>query len=216
MRELRFAVTDARPDAQGSEPAIVLGLRVQARSDVHVHGILLRSQVFVEAHERSYSEREALGLVDLFGARSRWNVTLRRLPWASAPVLTSGFRESTSVSLKLPCPLAADCGVGKYLLALEHGEVPLTIGFGGTAFFGDGERVLVASPIPWSAETRFSLPLAVLHELRAQAGLHAVALGTSTFERLAAFKSERGLATWDAAIASLLEQPGGRATGGLA
>jgi hypothetical protein len=94
----------------------------------------------------------------------------------------------------------------KYLAGLDAGEVPLEFLFSGTAFYGDG--ALRAERIDWQSEATYGLPVAVWRETmdRHFPGTAWVRVSRETYGRLAAYRGQRALPSWDAVMRSLLEE----------
>ena len=84
-------------------------------------------------------------------------------------------------------------------------------------FAGSGEEetgeeggALQISPVPWTKEASFRLPVQVWKELmeRWYPNSAVLRLRRDVFDRLYRFKVERGMATFDQAVEALLERGG--------
>ena len=112
--------------------------------------------------------------------------------------------------MTLDVPVSGDLELAsmRYFDSLADGAAPLTFHFNGTIFYrGEHDRLKVML-VPWSCSARYRLRLAVWRELietRYAAG-GFVRLQAETIEQLRRLRAERGLHTFDAAIAAALEE----------
>jgi hypothetical protein len=174
-----------------------------------VHGALVRCQVFLDPARREHTAAEGERLMALFGPRRDWSRTLRRIAWATAPLVCPAFTGATRVRLGLPCPLDPEGSIGKYLWALESGEIPIGIAFSGTVLYRAAGRELAVAQIPWSTELAATLSRAPLAELRRSRGeLQRLELSRHVFERLYAFQRAELLTSWDDTIERLIDRGG--------
>ena len=201
---LQFAVESAEPVRFAVAPTIGFALRVE--SDLPVRSLSLAVQIRIATTRRRYGLAEQDALVELFGEPSRWGTTLRSLLWTNTTLHVPAFDGSTLVELAVPCTYDFDVAAAKYFHGLEDGEAPLEFLFSGTVFYGDG-NLLRTARISWESEAEFRLPVSVWKEALE---LHFpdsawVRLGRQTFDRLYAYKAQRGLPTWEGALDELLE-----------
>jgi uncharacterized protein DUF6084 len=206
MPELAFTVEGAEAVTHAVAPLLALKLRVTDSTGERIHAVMLDCQVRIEAPRRRYGVEERERLVDLFGDPSRWSETLRSLLWTHASVNVPPFSGSVLVDLKLPCTYDFNLQVTKYFDALDDGEVPLTLLFSGSVFYEGPGGALQVGRISWSEEATYRLPVRVWkgvmsHYYPNTAWLN---LRKDVFDRLAAYKSRRGLPTWEQAVESLL------------
>jgi len=204
--DLTFAVERAEAVAFCVTPTIGVRLRVANRQEDRVHAVALDCQVRIEAQRRRYDDRERQRLAELFGEPARWSQTLRSLLWAHAHVSVPPFEGETTVLLHVPCTADFNVLAARYFNSLDHGTVPVSLLFSGTVFHaGDGGSLTVAR-IPWSTEATFDLPVSVWHELLDlyYPNTMWLMLRMDSFERLQAYKSSRGLLTWEQALDALL------------
>ena len=208
MLHLSFSVEGAEPAPFTAGPTVALKLRVTGPTDVPVHAALLRCEARVEAARRTYAPREKEALLDLFGEPSRWGRTLHALPWTQATLLVPAFRGEVVVDLPLPCGTDFDASIAKYFEALEAGDVPLTLLFSGTVFHARADGALSATPLPWTSEARFDLPVSVYRDAyeRHHPGRALLAIPRDVLERLRRYKATSGAATWAQAIDALLSE----------
>ncbi|OBB74030.1 DUF6084 family protein [Mycobacterium sp. 852014-52144_SCH5372336] len=205
MPELTFAVLDIRAEPYAVAPVLTARIGVASDGDDPVHAIALRCQVRIEPLRRRYSDDEALGLLDLFGPRERWDATQHNFLWQHASTMVPGFTGTTQVDLPLECTYDLEVTAAKYFHALHDGRVPLQFLFSGTVFTR-GETNFSVQQVPWDREDHYDLPVSTWHDLMR---LHYpntgwLRLEHDTIDALSEFKSARGLLNYDDAIASLL------------
>lgn len=205
MPELTFAVLDIRAEPYAVAPVLTARIGIAADGDDPVHAIALRCQVRIEPLRRRYSDDEALGLLDLFGPRERWDTTQHNFLWQHASTMVPGFTGTTQVDLPLECTYDLEVTAAKYFHALADGDIPLQFLFSGTVFTRS-ERNLRVQQVPWDREDHYDLPVSTWHDLMR---LHYpntgwLRLGHDTIDMLSEFKSARGLLNYDDAIVSLL------------
>jgi len=207
MPDLRFEVRGAVPVPYAATPLVALKLHVENReADEEIQSVLLRCQVRIDAHRRRYDPRQQERLYDLFGEPSRFRETLRPLLWTNLVVTVPRFAAHTHVELHLPCTFDLEVAVGKLFHALgADGELPLTLFFNGTVFH-EGERGLQVSPIPWTQEAHFPLPMRVWKELMDlyHPGRAVLGLSRDVFDRLYEYRIKNGLPNWEDTLKSLL------------
>lgn len=201
-----FAVTAVAPEPYAMTPMLAARIEITTPEDTGpVHSIALRCQVRIEPSRRRYTDDEAAGLLDLFGARDRWADTARAFVWQHATAMVQGFTGRTEVALPLACTYDFEVTAAKYLHALRDGTVGLQFLFSGTIFL-PGSSGFSVQQIPWDCEDTYDLPVAVWRDLMT---LHYpdqgfVRLGHDTVAALAAYKAERGLLDLDATVLSLI------------
>jgi uncharacterized protein DUF6084 len=207
MPDLSFQVETAAPVRFAAAPTLGFTLRISAATpDERIDAVALRCQLRIEATRRPYTAAEQPKLRDLFGEVARWSQTLRSLLWTHVSTVVPAFTGCTTVDLQVPCSFDFSLAVTKYFDALEDGEVPLTFLFSGTVFHAGVDGRLQAVPIPWDREASFHLPVPVWHELMDQyyPGTAWLCLERDAFDRLNAYKTRRGLPTWERALDDLL------------
>ena len=206
MPELEFQVERADAALHAAAPQLDFRLRIAcAAARQEIANVILQCQVRIEAPRRRYATAERERLRELFGDQAPVG-----LLWTHAGVLVPGFRDACTVDLPVPCSYDFNVAAVKYFYALENGEVPLLFLFSGSVFYRDAEAGLQIGRIGWSKEARFALPVPVWQQmidhyypnsawLRVERGL---------FERLYRYKRQRGLASWEQALAGLLDAAG--------
>jgi Family of unknown function (DUF6084) len=205
MTEVTFAVVDVAPEPFAVTPILMARVGVAAVGDDPVHAIALRCQVRIDPLRRGYSDAEAEGLIDLFGPRERWATTQHTFLWQHASVMVPGFIDTTQVQLPLECTYDFEVAAGKYLHALRDGAVPLQFLFSGTVFT-QSDRGFAVTQVPWDREDRYDMPVSVWRDMIQQHYPNTgwLRLDHDTIGALAAYRSRRGLLSFDEAITSLL------------
>jgi Family of unknown function (DUF6084) len=219
MPDLNFAVEGVETATFSASPQILLKLAI-TNSDPSetIHSVALRCQIQIEVTRRRYTPEDQQKLRDLFGEPERWSQTLRNLLWTHVNLNVPAFQGSTLVDLPVPCTFDFNVGATKYFYGLAEGFVPLCLMFSGTVFYAPGDEHLQVAPIPWSKETRFSLPVRVWQEMMdfyhpASAWL---CLRRDVFDRVYEFKVRHGIPTWEQALEQLLDRESPRSEVGLA
>jgi hypothetical protein len=203
--ELAFAVVDAARVPYAAVPTLGFSVRIDSPGGEDVRSVLLDTQIQIAARRRGYDGGAHDRLFELFGPAGDWGRTLRTLLWTRLTTVVPPFRDSTIVELQVPCTYDLEVTASRYFDALADGAVPLELLFSGTVFCA-GPAGLQAERISWEQEAEYKLPVAVWKETmeRHFPGTAWVRLGKDSFDRLAAYKSRRALATWDDALAALL------------
>lgn len=188
-------------------PSVDFRLALEERRGVAVDSVLLQAQIRIEATRRTYSPREQEALRDLFGEPSMWGRSVGTLLWTHASVTVPRFEGSTVVTLHVPCSADLSLAATRYLGALEDGEVPLVFQFSGTIFYLDEQGRLVVSPLPWSTEARFRLPVADWRRVAEMGtpGSRWVCLRRELVDELLRYKADHHLPTLDAAVEEILD-----------
>jgi hypothetical protein len=207
VSDLAFSVLGARVEPYAASPVLSLRLKIAETSGVRIDAIALRVQIMIEPQRRRYEAPESEGLIDLFGAPSRYGDTLRPLLWTHVSTMVLHFSGETEIDLAIPCSYDLEVAAHKYLRALAGGEIPLAFFFSGTIFVAGDEGVR-SEFVPWSCEARFRLPVATW---RATMDAHFpntawLRIGRDVYEQVDRFRRERALPTWDAALSRLCEQ----------
>ncbi|HEY3894135.1 MAG TPA: DUF6084 family protein [Pseudonocardiaceae bacterium] len=206
MTELSFTCLDVRAENYAMTPTLLFRLRVDAAAGQRVRAIALRCQIRIEPARRGYSENEPERLLELFGERGRWGDTLKPFQFANTSTVIASFTDTIEVDVSVPCTYDMEVTAGRYFHALEDGEIPFILLFSGT-IFGDGEKGLWIEQVPWHAEARYRMPVAVWREMMDGhfPGSGWLRLRRDTIDALAEFKAARGLPSWDDAVLAVLE-----------
>lgn len=205
MTDLGFEVLDVRPQLHAAAPHLLFRLRVSETSGAVVHALALRCQLRIEPQRRPYEPEEQAGLTDLFGTAERYDTTLKPFLWTHASAMLQGFEGSTEVDLPVACTYDFDVSGTKYLHALRGGDVPLVLLFSGTVFTR-GTTGFSVEQLSWSLEARCALPVSTWRELMDASfpGSGWIRLDRDSIAALARFRAERGLTSWEQAVAALL------------
>ncbi|MBS1869282.1 MAG: hypothetical protein JSS99_06425 [Actinobacteria bacterium] len=191
--------------APAAAPTLRFTLALDA-GGASVRALALGVQVQIVARERRYDAAEQAQLADLFGAPERWGQTLRTLPWLRATLTVGPFDGSAEVALDIPCTYDFEVAAARYLAALRDGAVPLELLLSGTLFALGADGRLQASRIPWECEAHCALPVATWRAAldACFAGAAWLRLERGAFERLAAYRAQRALPSWEAVVEELL------------
>jgi hypothetical protein len=202
-----FAVLDIAPEPFAVTPILTARLGVTATGDEPVHAIAVRCQVRIDPLRRGYTDEEAAGLLDLFGPRDRWSTTQHTFLWQHCTAMVPGFTGATQIDLPLNCTYDFEVAASKYLHALRGGSVPLQFLFSGTVF-SRGPHGFAVGQIPWDREDHVDMPVAVWRLLMERHFPHTgwLRLDRDTLDRLATYKTRRGLLSFDEAVTTLLAQ----------
>jgi hypothetical protein len=204
---LDFAVVSG----EALRPAAAPTLRFTLALDAHgaaVRSVLLDVQVQIAAPRRGYDGDERAQLADLFGVPARWGQTLRTLPWLRATLVVPPFADVTTTQLDVPCTYDFELTAARYLAALRGGDVPLELLLSGTVFHAgaDANAGMQVSRIGWDRELTWRLPVATWRAAIDQHFPHAawLRLDRAAFDRLAAYRAQRALPSWEAVVEELL------------
>ncbi len=212
MPDLSFQVEGAEAVAFSAAPLLAFKLRItNANADEAVQSVALRCQLQIEATHRKYSETEQERLLDLFGEPERWSRTLRAMLWTHATVTVPPFRGSVLVDLPVACTFDFNVAATKYFAGLDDGEVPLNLMFSGTIFYEPGNNGLQIEQIPWDREAKYRLPVLVWKEMMDiyYPNIAWLCLRRDVFDKLAQYKMDRGIPTWEGAIERLVNDERG-------
>lgn len=206
MPDLGFEVLDARAQTFCATPTILFRLRVQAAENEPIKGVSLETQVRIEAHARRYNADEKANLSELFGEPERWSQTVRSLLWTHAVANVPPFSGSVEVDLPVPCTYDFNVLSAKYFYGLEEGSVPVTLLFSGTVFYYGDEGQLQVERISWSKEAAYSLPVSTWKDVMDHYYPNTawLAVRKDAFDRLARYKADNQIPTFEQAIESLV------------
>ncbi len=208
MVDLDFAVEGASVARYVVAPQLAFALRVVNRTpEIPVRNVMLRCQIRIEPTRRAYAPAEKQRLGELFGTPERWGDTLRGFLWTHTDALIAGFDGGCVVELPVPCSYDFNIAATKYFHGLENGEVPLTLLFSGSVFYEDEDAGLQIGQIAWSKEASYRLPVTLWHDMMRVYYPNALwlSLDRDVFERLYAYKRDRGHPTWERALQALLD-----------
>jgi hypothetical protein len=210
MPELNFEVVGAEAVPFSATPLLGFKLRVtNADANEPIQSVALRCQIQIEATHRKYAKLEQERLLDLFGEPERWSRTLRAMLWTHASVTVPPFQGSVLVDLPVPCTFDFNVAATKYFAALDDGDVPLNLMFSGTTFYESPDAGLQIEQIPWDREAKYRLPVSVWKEMMDIYYPNSawLCLRRDTFYKLAQYKMDHGMTSWEEAIESLVRAP---------
>jgi hypothetical protein len=205
MSEYLFSVLDVVAEPYAVAPQLTARLRIEETTGQRIHAIALRCQVRIEPQRRHYDAAEQKGLRGLFGERSRWVDTLKPFLWMQCNTTVQGFTGRTEADLALPCTYDLDVIGARYLHALDAGDVPLALLFSGTVFTR-GVAGFGVEQIPWTCEAQHRMPVEVWRQMIASYFPNTgwLRLDSDVLARLADYRSQHGLTSWDETMEKLL------------
>jgi len=203
-----FAVVGVRAVRYAAAPMFALDLQVTEPSGRPVYMIALTIQLMIEPARRTYDDATRAALIELFGAPERWAVTTRSLVWAQLDVLVPAFTGSTTVAVPIAGNYDLEVTAAKYLHSLPDGEAPLALHFNGMIYYPGEDGGLQMVLVPWTRSVDFRMPVAVWKETieHYYPNTGWVGLRSQTLAALQRRKVDRGLATFDACVAELLDE----------
>ena len=203
--DVTFSVLDVTPERYAVSPTLEAHIGASSTGDEFIHAIALRCQVRIQPLRRTYTDEEAVGLLDMFGPRERWSTTQQAFPWLHATAMVPGFAGATRATLPLQCTYDVEVVSAKYFHALRTGAIPLQFLFSGT-IFGSGAQGLRVRHVSWDCEDSYDMPVAVWQDLIGQHYPDSgwLRLRHDSIAALSAFKSQHGLLDIDDAISALL------------
>ena len=208
MIDLNFEVFDAEPLSFAVSPQLIFKLRVTAANENQkIQNIGLRCQIQIEVTRRRYDKAEQAHLKDLFGEPSRWSQTLKTMLWTHSSVTVPQFTGSTIVDLPVECTFDFNIAATKYFAGLDaDGEIPLLLQFSGTLFYAGENGELQIAQIPWSAETKYRLPVQVWQAMMEHYYPNSawLRLRRDVFDRLHNYKIRHAIPTFEQVLEKLL------------
>lgn len=207
MPDLNFEVVGAAAVPYAAAPQLTFKLGItNTAAEEQIESVALACQIRLEVTHRRYTKHEEERLLDLFGTRDRWGVTLHNMLWTFASTAVRPFTGSTVVDLPVTCTYDMNIAAVKYFYSLESGEVPLSFLFSGTIFYQSDEDGLQVTQIPWEKEATYRLPTEVWQRMidMYYPNTAWLYLHRDAFDRLYRYKMQRGIPTWEQALDSLL------------
>jgi Family of unknown function (DUF6084) len=127
--------------------------------------------------------------------------------WAQLDVVVPAFTGKTTVAVPIACSYDLELAASKYLNGLPDGEAPCALHFNGLVYYRGDDGGLQMVLVPWNKSIDFRMPVAVWRETIAHYYPNTawVAVRAQTLEALQREKLRRGLATFDACVAALLD-----------
>lgn len=209
MSPVTFEIVGARAEPHAAVPTLMLRLRIIADEGAPVHALALRSQIMIEPKRRHYTRDEEQRLVELFGESPRWGDTLKPFLWTNISTTVPGFAAVTEIDLPITCTYDFEVAASKFMHSLDDGVIPIVAMFSGTVFV-QSPVGLNATPVSWSEEASYRLPVTVWRELMDLYFPNTgwLRLRRETLDSLQRFRAERGLLTWDETLDQLLKEAG--------
>jgi hypothetical protein len=215
MPDLNFKIEGAEVVKFAASPQIAFKLTVSNADPTEIiQSVALRCQIQIEVTRRRYTAEDQGKLRDLFGDVERWSQTLRNLLWTHINVNVPPFRGTTTVDLPVPCTFDFNVGATKYFYGLGDGDVHLCVMFSGTVFYATEGEPMQVSPISWSKETRFAMPVKIWRDMMDAYYPNTawLCLRRDIFERVYEYKVRHGIPSWEQALESLLQAEEAEAT----
>jgi hypothetical protein len=209
---LAVEVAGVTPVLHAAAPTLSFALEISDRGDREVFMAALSIMIQIEPVKRRYEDGERERLAELFGEPHRWATSAQRLLWSTESVLVKPFSGQTSVEMQVLCNYDLELAATRYFHALEDGEVPLALHVNGSVYYaGEGGRLQIVQ-VPWDTVADYRLPLAVWRRMidSYYPDRGWLPLQRQTLEALRRRKVERGLPTYEAAVAELLGETGER------
>jgi len=204
--ELALEVVDAAVALHVATPTLHFKLRADELTGREVYMVALSTLIHIDPGLRSHDAESRELLVDLFGTPERWAATTTSIVWAQVDTLVPSFTSSTELTVPVPCNYDLEVAATKYLYALPDGEVPLSFHFSGRIFYRGEDGRLQVVMVPWTSAV-YRLPVATWRRMIDQhyPGSGYIRVQEDTLRRLQLRKAQRGLPTFDGAVAELLD-----------
>lgn len=207
--ELAFSIAGAAPKIESATPVIDFELAIDA-AGAPVRSLVLDVQARLAIAARPYDAATRSRLSEVMGELGGRG-TVGSLFWARVVVTVPPFEGQARTTVPVPCTYDSEVAVAKYFQAVADGTVPVELLFSGSVFWAE-DGALRTARIPWDREARFDLPVSVWREVmdRHFPGASWIRVDRHTFDRLATWKAERSIPTWDRVIGELLDGAGER------
>lgn len=214
MLDLDCSIDGVGIDRRAAGPTLIFALRLGAGEPVHT--LALRCQVVIDARRRRYLDAERARLTELFGSPEDWHRNLGSVAWADVAMMVPGFDGEVVVPVRVPCTYDMEVASSTYLHGVDGDPVPLLFQLTGTAFLR-GPAGISVERLPHDVDARWSMPAATWHDLMEVhfPGARWLRVDAERFDRLARYKRERALPTWDAVVDKLLQTTSDSAPAGV-
>ena len=191
-------------------PTMVFSGTASDPAGFEIQSIALTVAVMIDPARRGYDEPTRERLAELFGPPASWAPSTQGLAWAQVGAVVPAFVVSSTFTIEVPCTYDLEVAAAKYFYALRDGDVPLSFHFNGSVFYRGPEGRLQVVPVPWSRTAQFKMPLEAWRAMIARhyPGGGWIRLHHDTLEALNARRAARGLPSFDACVAELLEGDG--------
>jgi hypothetical protein len=204
-----FAITGAGHVPFAATPTMVFSATATDPSGHEIQSIALTVQVMIDPAKRGYDPETRERLAELFGPPASWAPATSGLPWARVATTVPGFAGSSGFSIEVPCTYDLEVAAAKYFYAVPDGEIPLSFHFNGNIFFHGPGGHLQVIPVSWTCSASYRMPVATWRTMMAEhyPGGGWIRIADDTLAALNDRRSRRGLPSFDACIAELLELP---------
>jgi hypothetical protein len=203
-----FQVHDVAWVPDAAAPTLSFALGVNETSGREVFTIALTAQINIDPARRSYDAETRAALVELFGAPERWGATTKSFLWSQVSTLVPSFTGETTFTMPVPCTYDLELAAVKYLYSVPDGEVPVAFHFTGSVLYAGDDGQLQIVLIPWTCSADWRMPVATWHEMMEHYYPNGawVRLHGDTLAALSRRRAARGLPSYDACVAELLEE----------
>jgi hypothetical protein len=203
---LRFEVGGARAIEHAAAPTLAFRLDVEERSGRDVFTAALTVQIQIEPAKRSHEPADRERLVELFG--ERWGSTAQRMHWTTESVLLPAFSGRASVEVEVLCNYDLELAATKYFHSVEGGRIPLSFHFNGSVYYPDPDGRLQIVQVPWDTVADFEMDVAIWKRMidSYYPNRGWLAVERETLESMRRERARRGLPTFDATLAQMLEE----------
>jgi hypothetical protein len=206
--QMTFEVLGAAHEPFAAQPTLRFEMGVSEPSDREIYAISLTAQINFDPARREYDAQTREKLFEIFGAPERWPSTTRSFLWTHSTAMVHSFSGAITFGLEVPCTADLEVVASRYVSSLPDGEVPLTFHFTGRVLYQGPNRQVQVVHIPWDTSCQYRMPVATWKAMiRHHHGESGFALlHNDTIQGLMDYKRARGLHSFDACVADLLER----------
>ena len=206
--EPEFEITGAAHIAFAAAPTMLFSASAADRSGHEIQSIALTVQVMIDPAKRGYDPETRARLAELFGPPASWAPSTSGLAWARVSTAVPGFTGATPFGIEVPVHVRPR-GRGRQVLLRRSRSERCRSASTSTATSSStvpADRLQVV-PVPWSCTAQYRLPVAAWRAMIAEhyPGGGWIRVDERTLEALNDRRGARGLPTFDACIAELLE-----------
>jgi len=203
-----FSVLGVEHEKFSAAPTMIFRMGVSDTEARDVYTISLSTQILIDPARRTYDPETRALLLDLFGEPERWSATTTTFQWTRVDMLLPSFTGAATFDLRVPCTYDLEVAATKYFYSLPGDHVPLRLVFSGTIFYKGDDGRLQLVQIPWDLSAPFRMPVKAWREMidHHYAQSSWIRLHTDTLDRLRSRTVARGLTSFDATVADLLDE----------
>lgn len=206
--QMTFEVLGAAHEPFAAQPTLRFEMGVSEPSDREIYAISLTAQINFDPARREYDAETRAALFEIFGAPERWPSTTRSFLWTHSTAMVHSFSGAITFGLEVPCTADLEVVASRYVSSLPDGDVPLTFHFTGRVLYKGVDRNVQVVHIPWDTSCQYRMPVAVWKAMikhhHGESGF--ALLHNHTIQGLMDYKRARGLHSFDACVADLLER----------